>query len=66
VKIRQGRRNPRNLYFQVGDKASDTDDICIGFMLDPEIGWLIVSQVNNDEWHLNEMRIWLENSKNAD
>lgn len=36
MKLRQGRRNPHNVYAQFGDEPSD-DDTCIGFFINGDI-----------------------------
>ena len=56
MKIRTGRRNQHNLYLQLGNEPSDTDDPCIGFMLDGRDAALIADGLTSP-WHLNEMKI---------
>lgn len=46
MKIRTGRRNPRNLYLQLGDDPSDTGDICLGLIIDPQVAAEIADIVN--------------------
>ena len=58
MKIRQGRRNDRNLYLQLGDEPSDSDP-CLGFMIDPEVGKILVQAVTSP-WHLNEIALETE------
>lgn len=36
MKLRPGRKNPRNLYLQLGGAPSD-DDPCIGLLIDPGV-----------------------------
>lgn len=53
MKIRTGRRNPRNLYLQLGADPSDADP-CIGFMVDEDTGALI-ARAYISPWLLNEI-----------
>lgn len=46
MKIRQGRRNGRNLYLQLGEQPSDTDP-CLGFIIDVRIAADIVNTMND-------------------
>jgi hypothetical protein len=48
VKIRQGRKNPHNLYLMLGPEASD-DDLSLGYIRTP--GWAaqLVAAVNGVE-----------------
>lgn len=46
MKIRQGRRNGRNLYLQIGPEPHETDP-CLGFMIDPRIATDIVNTMNS-------------------
>lgn len=40
MKLRQGRRNPHNVYVQFGDEPAD-DDVCVGFFINGDIAaWL--------------------------
>lgn len=55
MKLRTGRRNPRNLYLQVGDEPSDRDP-CVGFMVDDGSAALIADALNSP-WHLNEILV---------
>jgi hypothetical protein len=36
MKLRPGRKNPRNLYLQLGGVPAD-DDPCIGLLIDPGV-----------------------------
>ena len=45
MKIRQGRRNGRNLYLQLGPEPDDTDP-CLGFIIDPRVAFLLADCVN--------------------
>jgi len=45
VIIRQGRKNPRNLYIQHGDEPSDTD-ISIGYIRLPTVAAWMTERVN--------------------
>lgn len=47
MKLRTGRRNPHNLYIQVGDNPSDDDDISIGYIKYPQLTPLIVEGFNS-------------------
>lgn len=58
MRIRTGRRNPRNLYLQIGDQPADTDP-CIGFMVDDDTGALVAEALTSP-WHLNEIKISTE------
>lgn len=40
MRLRQGRRNARTLYLQLGDDPSD-QDVSLGFMVDPNVAALI-------------------------
>lgn len=53
MKIRVGRRNPRNLYLQRGDEPSNHDP-CIGFMVDDDTGDILAEGLTSP-WHLNEI-----------
>jgi hypothetical protein len=55
VKLRTGRRNPRNLYLQLGDEPGERDP-CVGFMVDDGSAALIADALNSP-WHLNEIKI---------
>lgn len=43
--IRQGRKNPRNLYIQVGEEPADTD-ISIGYVRLPAVAAWMTERVN--------------------
>jgi hypothetical protein len=58
VRLRTGRRNPRNLYLQLGPSPSN-EDPCIGFMIENDTGALIAGGLTS-AWHLNEIRLSLE------
>lgn len=45
MKIRQERRNGRNLYLQLGDEPADGDP-CLGFIIDPAVAALLADGVN--------------------
>lgn len=45
MKLRQGRKNPLNLYFQFGDEPSDADG-CIGLIIDPAVAEWLVNEIN--------------------
>jgi hypothetical protein len=47
VKLRQGRKNPRNLYYQWHDEPSN-DDVCLGLIIDPDVAAFLASEVNAD------------------
>ena len=53
MKIRTGRKNPRNLYLQRGDEPSD-DDRCLGLIINPDDAKLICDGLTSAQ-HLNEM-----------
>jgi hypothetical protein len=55
MNLRVGRKNPHNLYLQVGSEPADTDP-CVGFILDPEDASLICDGLASP-WHLNEIKI---------
>lgn len=55
MRLRAGRRNPRNLYLQVGDEPHDKNDLPVGFMIDTDTAALIGDALNSP-WHLNEIR----------
>jgi hypothetical protein len=54
VKLRPGRKNPRNLYLQRGHDPAD-DDPPVGFLIDTDTAALI-SDALVSPWHLNEIR----------
>lgn len=58
MKIRTGRRNRHNLYLQAGDEPSN-DDLCLGFMIDPEVSALICEAFISP-WYLGEIKIQVE------
>lgn len=45
MRIRQGRKNPYNLYLQIGDDPSDAD-ISLGYMRYPNWARAVVEAVN--------------------
>ena len=45
MKLRQGRKNPRNLYFQWRDEPAD-DDVCLGLIIDPDVAAFLVNEIN--------------------
>lgn len=45
MRIRQGRRNPRNLYIQTGDDPSE-QDISIGYIRFPATAAYLVERMN--------------------
>jgi hypothetical protein len=45
MKIRQGRKQDRNLYLQVGDEPADEDEY-IGVIFDPRRAAMIVAILN--------------------
>lgn len=59
MKLRPGRRNPRNLYIQVGDEPSDLNDLPVGFLIDTDVAALIGDGLTSP-WHLNEIRLTAE------
>jgi hypothetical protein len=59
MKLRAGRRNPRNLYIQVGDEPDDKADLPVGFMIDTDVAALIGEGLTSP-WHLNEIRLTAE------
>lgn len=59
MKLRPGRRNPRNLYIQVGDQPDDKADLPVGFMIDTDVA-AIISEGLTSPWHLNEIRVSAE------
>lgn len=59
MKLRPGRRNPRNLYIQVGDEPSDLNDLPVGFLVDTDVAALISDGLTSP-WHLNEIRLTAE------
>jgi hypothetical protein len=48
VKLRTGRRNPRNLYLQLGDEPSEGGDICLGLIIDPHVAAVITERLNEE------------------
>jgi hypothetical protein len=58
MKLRTGRKNPRNLYLQLGDEPASTDPP-VGFLIDTATGALIADALNSP-WHLNEIRLTVE------
>jgi hypothetical protein len=54
MKLRAGRRNPRTLYLQVGDRPDDQVDLPIGFLIDTDVAALIGEGLVNP-WHLHEI-----------
>lgn len=57
--LRPGRKNPRNLYLQLGDEPDDTVDLPVGFLIDTDVAELI-GQGLTSPWHLNEIRLSAE------
>lgn len=55
-RLRPGRKNPRNLYLQIGAEPSDERDLPIGFFIDTDVAELIADGLNS-AWHLNEIRL---------
>lgn len=55
MKLRPGRRNPRDLYLQLGDQPDDQDP-CVGFMIDADTAPLIADALVSP-WHLGEIKI---------
>lgn len=58
MKLRPGRKNPRNVYLQLGDEASDADP-AIGFLIDTDTAALIGDGLTSP-WHLNEIKLSAE------
>jgi hypothetical protein len=58
MKLRPGRKNPRNLYLQLGDKPDDADP-CLGLLIDTDTAELIAEGLTSP-WHLNEIRMTAE------
>jgi hypothetical protein len=48
VRLRQGRRNGRNLYLQLGPEPHETDP-CLGFIIDPRVCADIVNTMNCED-----------------
>lgn len=46
MKIRQGRKNGRNLYLQLGREPSDSDP-CLGFIIDPAVARAMLDVLNS-------------------
>lgn len=53
MKLRPGRKNPRNLYLQLGDQPAD-DDPSIGFFVDEATAALIADGLVSP-WHIREI-----------
>lgn len=58
MKLRPGRRNPRNLYIQLGDQPDDRD-LPVGFMIDTGMAGLLGDGFTSDR-HLAEIRSMVE------
>lgn len=52
-KLRPGRKQPQNLYFQIGEEPGDNDTY-IGVIFDPANAGIIISMVNGDHPLMNE------------
>lgn len=59
MKLRPGRKNPRNLYLQVGNEPSDLHDLPVGFLIDTDVAALLGDGLTSP-WHLNEIRLSAE------
>lgn len=59
MKLRAGRKNPRNLYLQLGDEPDDKVDLPVGFLIDTDAADLIGEGLTSP-WHLNELRLSAE------
>jgi hypothetical protein len=59
MKLRPGRKNPRNLYLQLGDEPDETVDLPIGFLIDTDTAALIAEALTSP-WHLNEIKLSAE------
>lgn len=53
-RLRAGRKNPRNLYLQIGDEPDETVDLPVGLLIDTDVAELI-GQGLTSPWHLNEI-----------
>lgn len=49
MRLRQGRKNPLNLYVQMDDESSD-DDLSIGYIRDPDVAHLIAQAFDEAPW----------------
>lgn len=47
MKLRQGRKNPLNLYVQLGDEPDD-DDLSVGYVRNPDVARWIVEETQDD------------------
>lgn len=65
MKLRAGRRNPRNLYIQIGDEPSDAEDLPVGFMIDTDVAALIGEGLTSP-WHLNEIKLSAEGRRDQE
>jgi hypothetical protein len=52
--LRAGRKNPRNLYLQLGAEPDDTKDLPVGFFIDTDVAELVGKGLTSP-WHLNEI-----------
>jgi hypothetical protein len=59
MRLRPGRKNPRNLYLQLGDEPDENVDLPIGFLIDTDTAALIGEGLTSP-WHLNEIRLSAE------
>lgn len=57
--LRPGRKNPRNLYLQLGDQPDDQVDLPVGFLIDTDVAALIADGLTSP-WHLNEIKLTAE------
>lgn len=58
-RLRPGRKNPRNLYLQMGSEPDETVDLPIGYLIDTDVAALIGEGLTSP-WHLNEIRLSAE------